>query len=128
MPSTSKTTAPTVADHGPVVERWADLDGYRASFISFAVDIDGAPLLKGLPDDRCACPHWGYVLKGTLSFTFGDRTETYQAGEAYYAPPGHVPAHSAGSEILMFSPSEELAATEAAILRNMQVMTGAPGA
>lgn len=56
MPKTSRTTAPTVADHGPVVDRSADLEGYSVNFVSFAIDIDGAPLLKSLPDDRCACP------------------------------------------------------------------------
>lgn len=73
MPKTSRTTAPTVADHGPVVDRSADLEGYSVNFVSFAIDIDGAPLLKSLPDDRCACPRWGYVFKGSASFTFADR-------------------------------------------------------
>jgi hypothetical protein len=121
MPSTSRTTA-SVADHGPVVERSADLDGYHASFVTFDIDVDGAPLLKGLPDDRCACPHWGYVLAGTATFTFADHTETYAAGDAFYAPPGHTPAHSAGSELLMFSPAEELAATEAVMVGNFTAM------
>lgn len=121
MPGTSRTTA-TVTDLGPVVERSADLDGYHASFVTFGIDVDGAPLLKGLPDDRCACPHWGYVLSGTATFTFADHTETYVAGDAFYAPPGHTPAHSAGSELLMFSPAEELAATEAVLARNVEAM------
>jgi hypothetical protein len=128
MPSTSKTTAPSVIDHGPVVERSADLDGYHTSFVAFGIDIDGAPLLKGLPDDRCACPHWGYVLKGSATFTFADHAETYVAGDAYYVPPGHTPAHSADSEILMFSPAEELAVTEAVLVRNFEAMMAAPGA
>jgi hypothetical protein len=124
MPKTSKTTA-TAAEYGPVVEHRADLDGYAVSFVSFAVDIDGAPLLKGLPGDRCACPHWGYVLKGTATFTYADHTETYAAGDAFYTPPGHTPAHSADSEVLLFSPSAELAVTEEAMQRNMAaVMPG----
>ena len=128
MPKTSRTTASTVADHGPVVDRASELDGYTVSFVSFGIDIDGAPLLKGLPDDMCACPHWGYVFKGTASFTFADRAETYEAGDAYFVPPGHTPAHSADSEILMFSPTEELAITEAVLMRNFQAMMAAPGA
>ena len=63
MPSTSRTTA-SVSDHGPVVERSADLDGYHASFVTFAIDVDGAPLLKGLPDDRCAVPALGLCAGG----------------------------------------------------------------
>jgi hypothetical protein len=125
MPKTSKTTT-TAVEHGPVVEHCAQLDGYTVNFVSFAVDIDGAPLLKGLPGDRCACPHWGYVLKGTATFTYADHTETYAAGDAFYTPPGHTPAHSADSELLLFSPSAELAVTEKAMQRNMAAMM--PGA
>ena len=47
--------------------------------------------MKGLPDDRCHCPHWGYVLKGRLTFRFADRDEVFEAGDAFYLPPGHVP-------------------------------------
>lgn len=119
MPKTSKTTATTVQEHGPVVDRASQLDDYTVSFVSFAVDIDGAPLLQGLPDDRCQCAHWGYVLKGSATFTFADRVETYDEGDAFYAPAGHTPAHSAGSELLLFSPAAELAATSAAMVRNM---------
>lgn len=121
MPQTSRTTAAAV-DHGPVVEHSADLDGYTVNFVSFAIDIDGAPLLAGLPEDRCACPHWGYVFRGSATFTFADRAETYEAGDAFYVPPGHTPAHSADSEILLFSPSAELAVTEAAMERNMSAV------
>jgi hypothetical protein len=42
--------------------------------------------------------------------------------------PGHTPAHSADSEILMFSPAEELAVTEAVLVRNFEAMMAAPGA
>ncbi len=122
MPKTSKTTAATVQESGPVTDRASDLDDYTVSFVSFKVDIDGAPLLKGLPDDRCQCPHWGYILKGRATFTFADRVETYDEGDAFYTPPGHTPAHSAGSELLLFSPREELKATVETMHRNMQAM------
>ena len=36
-----------------------ELDGYTVNFVSFRQDIDATPLLKGLPDDQCQCPHWG---------------------------------------------------------------------
>jgi hypothetical protein len=45
-------------DHCPVVERFEDLDGYTVNFLTFREDIDHTPLLKGLPDDQCQCPHW----------------------------------------------------------------------
>ena len=61
------------------------------NFVTFREDIDATPLLKGLPDDRCQCPHWGYVVKGRMTMRFGDREEVFEAGDAFYAPPGHVP-------------------------------------
>ena len=127
MPKTSRTSAPTVIDQGPVNVRSADVEGYTLAFVHFGVEVDGAPLLKGLPNDECVCPHWGYVFQGTATFTYGDRVETYEAGDAFYTPPGHTPAHSADSEILLFSPSVELAVTEEVMVRNMQSFLASQG-
>jgi hypothetical protein len=123
MPKTSKDTATKGGDYGPVVDRNEEVDGYRIGFTTFKEDIDATPLLKGLPDDRCQCPHWGYVISGRLTFRFGDREEVYEAGDAFYTPPGHVPVkHQPGTEIVMFSPEHELRETEAVMTRNMQSM------
>ena len=67
MPGFSKETAPNVGEFGPVTDRHDEIDGYTISIASFAAEIDGAPLLRGLKDDLCQCPHWGYVVKGTAS-------------------------------------------------------------
>jgi hypothetical protein len=123
MPKVSKESA-THEQHGPV-EAWSgEVDGYAIDFVSFAEDIDHAALFKGLPDDRCQCPHWGYVLKGSVTFRFADHDEVYQAGDAFYAPPGHVPADTAGCEYLEFSPADELKKTEAVLMKNMEQMQG----
>ena len=63
----------------------------------------------------CQCPHWGYVLAGRMRYVYGDREETYEAGDAFYNPPGHRPYVEAGTELLQFSPTEALAQTELAI-------------
>jgi glyoxylate utilization-related uncharacterized protein len=126
MPRTSRDSAPNVADHGIVEDRSDELDGYAVGFTTFREDVDHAPLLKGLPDDRCQCPHWGYVLKGRLTFRVGGHEEVFEPGDAFYLPPGHVGvANEPGSEFVQFSPSEELKTTEAVIMRNMQEMQGA---
>jgi hypothetical protein len=104
-----------------VTDRADQLDGYKVNFVEFLQDIDATPLLKGLPDDRCQCPHWGYVLKGKMTFRYADRDEVYVAGEAFYTPPGHIPVkHEPGTEILMFSPADELQKTETVMAKNMQ--------
>lgn len=122
MPKVSRESA-QVEDHGPVEDRHDDIEGYTVSFVSFREDIDATPLLKGLPDDQCQCPHWGYVTKGRLTFSFGDRDEVFEAGDAFYTPPGHIPVqHEPGSEMVLFSPAEELKATEEVMMKNMQAM------
>ena len=51
---------------------------YTANFVSFRQDIDATPWLKGLPDDRCQCPHWGYVITGKLTMRFADQEEVFE--------------------------------------------------
>ena len=60
----------------PVTDRNNDVDGYRIGFTEFRQDIDATPLMDGLPDGMCQCPHWGYVLAGKVTFRFADRDET----------------------------------------------------
>ncbi len=120
MPKVSKVSATKVeVIEGILEDRSDDLDGYTVGFTSFNTDMDPAPLFKGLPDDRCQCPHWGYVLKGKMTFRFADREETYEAGDAYYAPPGHTPVMFEGCEVVEFSPADELAKTMKVVMNNM---------
>ena len=104
---------------GMLEDRSEELDGYTAGFTSFLADMDPTRLFQGLPDDRCQCPHWGYVIKGKYTFRFADREETYETGDAYYVPPGHTPVMYAGTEIVEFSPADELAKTMEVVMRNM---------
>jgi hypothetical protein len=123
MPKVSKESATQGADHGPVDDRSDELEDYTVNFVTFRQDIDATPLLKGLPDDRCQCPHWGYVIKGRITMRYADREEVFEAGDAWYAPPGHVPVqHEPSTEIVQFSPTEPLRETEAAMAKNMQAM------
>jgi hypothetical protein len=121
MPKVSRETA-QVDDYGPVEDRHADVEGYTISFLTFRQDIDGTPLLKGLQDDLCQCPHWGYVFKGKLTFTVAGGEEVFEAGDAFYVPAGHAPILAEGTEYLQFSPAEELAVTSEVMLRNFQAM------
>jgi hypothetical protein len=121
MPKVSRESATQVQHvEGIVDDRSEELGGYTAGFTTFLGDVDPAPLFRGLPDDRCQCPHWGYVFKGKITFRFADHEETYEAGDAYYAPAGHVPMLSEGCELVEFSATEELAKTMEVIQRNMQ--------
>jgi quercetin dioxygenase-like cupin family protein len=68
-------------------------------------------------------PALGYVLRGAVTFRYADGEELCEAGDAFFIPPGHVPVkHAPGTEIVIFSPTEELRVTEAAMERNMKEM------
>lgn len=120
MPKVSKASATKVEDHGIVHDAAQELDGYTAGFTTFRERVDMTPMLAGLPGGSCACPHWGHVVTGSATVRYADRVETLEAGDAFYLSPGHVPTFEAGTEVVMFSPTDQLAATDAAIAAYMQ--------
>jgi hypothetical protein len=70
---------------------------------------DFRPLLAGLPGDRCSCPHYGYVLEGSITVEYADGTrETTSAGEVYYWPGGHTGWTDDGVVFLEWSPTAEI--------------------
>lgn len=125
MPKVSKANAAKVQDIGVGIVHEDIVDGYEISFLDLNTESDLAGLLKGLPDDRCPCPHWGYVVKGTVTFTFADHAEVFEAGDAFYVPPSHTPAVAAETEFVLISPAEQIAEVNAAIQRNMEQMQNA---
>jgi hypothetical protein len=121
MPKASKETASQVVEVEGYEGRMEELGGWTVAFERYSADADLAPFFAGLPDDRCQSPHLGYVFRGKVTFTFADgREETYEAGDAYYAPPGHTPTLYADTEIVEFSPTKELKETIEAVMRNME--------
>lgn len=126
MPKLSQDSASNVEDFGLAVDRNGDLDDITVNFVTIRESHSLAPLLRGLPGDSCQCPHWGYLFAGQITVSYADREETYEAGDAFYMTPGHVPAAEAGSEFVQFSPKDQLAETVAAMKANAQrTMQGA---
>jgi hypothetical protein len=119
MPRTTKREAPVGVDIPELEGRYVDLGGYTVGYETFKVDLDPADYFRGLPDDRCQCPHWGTVVSGSITFRYADREETFGAGDAYYAPGGHLPRMTAGTEVVEFSPSEALGTTMAVVEGNL---------
>lgn len=122
MPKASKATASHVEDMGVMEGRYEELGGYTVAFEHFREDADATPLFKGLPDDRCQSPHCGYVIDGRVTFRYADHDEVYESGDAYYAPPGHIPVVAAGTEVIEFSPTEEYGRTMEVLTRNLAAM------
>ena len=86
-----------------------------------------APLLKGLPDDRCQCPHWGFLFKGKILVRYANHEETINAGQAFYLSPGHVPEALEPCELVQFSPATQLNEVIKVMQRNAQAMNPAGG-
>jgi hypothetical protein len=120
MAKASSANADKVADYGVAIDRSSELGGYTVNFVTITKSHDLAPMLASLPGGNCSCPHWGYVLKGRMIVRYPDREETVEAGEAFYMPPGHAPEAEEGTELIQFSPTDQLAETEAAIAAAMQ--------
>ncbi len=107
MPYTNKDTADT-QDYGLAVDRTAHLEGITASIVSIRAAHSLKDALAGLPDGNCKCPHWGYLLSGSIVVDYGEHAETYSPGDVFYMTPGHIPSAAAGTEFIMFSPKDQL--------------------
>jgi hypothetical protein len=122
MPKAAKDQIADVLSMEGYEGRFAELDGYTVGFETYTEDADLAPFFKGLPDDRCQCPHWGIVQKGKLVYHYADGDDVIEGGGAYYAKPGHTPEIFAGTEVVEFSPTDELGKTLEVVERNMAAM------
>jgi hypothetical protein len=120
----SKQDLPVAYDGGAVVIRQADWSDFTVSIESFPPGLDTAPIFRGLPDDRCQCPHWGYVARGRVRIVYHDREEVLSAGDAYFMPPGHTAVFEEPTDLVEFSPRGEYAATMEVAARNVAAMGG----
>ena len=108
---TERTRLPVVLEVPGVTIRSADWNGMAALYVSLGAGADFTPVLRGLPDDLCSCPHWGYVTKGAIYLKYKDgREEIARAGDLWHAPPGHTAWCVQDSEFIEFSPQHEFAA------------------
>ena len=70
--------------------------------------FDSAPLYRGLPDDMCPCEHWCYLVRGRLTYRFGDGEEReFVAGEAFHLRPGHLAEVREDAELIEFTRADE---------------------
>jgi hypothetical protein len=106
---------------GDVYEgRFAEWGEFTAYFENIKGGTDFTPLFRGLPDDMCQSPHWGYLFKGKLRFIYKDHDEVINAGEAYYAPAGHTIEILEDAETIEFAPTVELQLTLQVAAKNLE--------
>jgi hypothetical protein len=94
------------------------------SFVRLPMGADLSPMLEGLPDDLCQCPHWGYMIKGRVRMHTKDGDRDYEAGRAFYWAPGHAPQALEDSEYVDFSPTHELDEVVQHVQRRAQAAAG----
>lgn len=83
-------------------------DRISGEYFTLKAGVDTTPLFEGLEGNQCQCPHWGFVLRGTLTTTDASGAqETVNANDLFYWPPGHNVRVVADAEIVMFSPQLE---------------------
>ena len=89
--------------------RTSEVGEMAVAFMRLRKGADFGPALTGLPDDLCQSRHWGYMLKGRVKMRTKTGDEIYEAGQAFYWPPGHSPVALEDSEYVDFSPNEDFA-------------------
>lgn len=94
-----------------VATDFGDATGFSkmsGEYFTLAAGTDIAPLLKGLKDDGCQAPHWGYMISGELIVTYtGGKTDTCKEHDLIYWPSGHSLRVVRDSEFVLFSPQRE---------------------
>lgn len=87
----------------PASIRGSDWGDMRSLILTLPAGTDLDPLLAGLPNGLCPCPHWGYVLKGRLQVRYAEGGEILRAGDLFYLPPGHSALVEEDAVIIEFS-------------------------
>ena len=103
--------------------RSAELDGYTVTFerIPAGFPPGGDDAFRGLPDDACQCPHWGFLFRGAFKLRYTDgHEEIVRSGQAYYAAPGHTFLALEDCETVEFSPTQELQEVQAVVGANVE--------
>ncbi|MCP4414557.1 MAG: hypothetical protein GY808_18535 [Gammaproteobacteria bacterium] len=93
---------------GTIMRKLDGLGDMDVVFHELPEGTDFTPLLKGLPNNSCHCPHWGYIFEGAFRFIYDDGTEeVYEEGDIFYAPSGHTAIVDRDLKFIDFSPTKE---------------------
>jgi hypothetical protein len=112
MPAFSQDQVPVEFEVDVAQARTVNQGGMTIAFERLSAGVETAPLFRGLPDDACQSPHWGYLIEGRLRVLSTDGTEeSIVAGQAYYLPAGHNVVVEQDALVLEFSPTDDRART-----------------
>ena len=92
MPKVSKESATQGGEFGPVTDRaeqLGELHGQlhvvRRAHRRDAAAAEGSPTIAASARTGATCS------SGRIAFVYADREEVFEAGDAFYTPPGHAP-------------------------------------
>lgn len=115
----------TMEAPGTVMRALPNYDGMTVCFNELPKGTDFTPLLQGLSNDSCHCPHWGYVIEGKILVKYDDgQEETVSAGEVFYWPAGHTAIVQEDVKLIDFSPSKEFNEVIAHVGKKMAELGG----
>jgi hypothetical protein len=104
------TDLPLELEVGAIETRGTEWGGLLVRHLDLPPGTNFTPLFRGLPGDLCQCPHWGYLLAGSITLRYSDGTEeTTRAGETFYWPGGHTGWSDEGVIFIELSPAAQLA-------------------
>lgn len=114
----------TMEAPGTIMRSIQGYGGMTAAFNELPAGTDLSPLLQGLKNNSCHCPHWGYIVDGALRIKYDDGTdELLTTGDVFYLPPGHTAIVEKDLKLLDFSPEKELNEVMSHIAKKMQEMS-----
>ena len=88
MPAYSQDQVPIEFEVGRRPGAVVEQGGMTLAFERLSAGVETAPLFKGLPDDACQSPHWGYVISGRLRIVATDGSEETLDGRSGLLPAG----------------------------------------
>ncbi len=115
----------TMEAPGTIMRALPNYGGMTVCFNELPKGTDFTPLLQGLSNDSCHCPHWGYITEGKILVKYDDgQEETVGAGEVFYWPAGHTAIVQEDVKLIDFSPSKEFDEVIAHVGKKMAELGG----
>jgi len=110
----------TMESPGTTMRALPGYGGMTVAFNELPAGTDIGPLLQGLENNSCHCPHWGYIVAGELVIKYDNGTdEVLTTGDVFYLPPGHTGIVKKDLKIIDFSPEKEFNEVMAHIAKKM---------
>lgn len=101
------------------------LGGMSIGYMEVPGPADFTPFFKGLPENMCSSPHWGYVIDGSLRIKYpGGKEEVVSAGEVFYWPAPHTGAVDKNVKFIDISPDSKFIPLMDHLAKNMKAMSG----